>query len=350
VCGATALVGSADLVEAAPWLSWRVPPVPIWWTVAYYSAAAGVVLRPSRVWLGVAGGVAAAALLVIVSAPAWSAAARSSDLLRLVVLDVGQGDALLLRLPTGQAMLIDAGGTAGPFDIGGRLVTPAAWAQGVRRLEWLAVTHPDQDHIGGALSVASDLKPREIWEGIPVPRNGPLGILRDFAARHGVIWRSVRAGESLAVADVRVDVLHPGVPDWERQRARNDDSIVLRVRYGAVELLLPGDAGAEFESRAVEDAPRAGVRVLKAAHHGSRTSSADRFVRAYRPDIVLVSAGRGNLFGHPARDVLARFASAGAAVFRTDEDGAISLETDGRTVRVRTHGGKHWSAGVLSLF
>ena len=125
---------------------------------------------------------------------------------------------------------------------------------------------------------------------------------------------------------------------------RNDDSLVLRVREGDVELLLTGDIGQEVESSlAIERDPRR-LRVLKVAHHGSRSSSSDAFVARYAPDIALISVGRNNSFGHPVPEVLERLRGVGAAINRTDEDGAVIVETNGREVRVKT-----WSGRVLLM-
>jgi competence protein ComEC len=344
-----ALVESARVVDWLPWLSWRVPPLSIWWTAIYFAATAVAVWRPAPRIGTAATAVAAAALLAIVTAPDVVRGVRAPEWLRIVALDVGQGDALLIRLPSGQTMLVDAGGSAGAFDVGARIVTPAIWAQQVSRLEWLVITHPDQDHIGGAPSVVTDVPPREVWEGIAVPRIPALIVLRELARTRGLPWREVRAGDRLEAGGVAIEVLHPPAPDWERQRVRNDDSVVLRLRYRDVELLLTGDAGVEFESDASFSADSAPVRVLKAAHHGSRSSSSDRFVRGYAPDIVLISAGAGNLFGHPAAEVLDRFQAVGAETFRTDGDGAVMLETDGRTVVARTYRGRTWRLDVVRM-
>jgi competence protein ComEC len=135
---------------------------------------------------------------------------------------------------------------------------------------------------------------------------------------------------------VRVTVKHPARPDWERQRVRNDDSVVLEVVYGEVAFLLTGDITAAVERALVPQLTAARVRVLKVAHHGSRTSSSQELLNAWRPQLALISCGRGNTFGHPAPEVLDRLESIGARVYRTDRDGEITVTSDGRDVTVRT--------------
>lgn len=348
---ADALLESARLVDWLPWLSWRVPPTPLAWTVLYYGAGA-LALGPfslSGRGLGRRRSAAVAAAvvagLVIVTAPGMGAAKPPRGWVRLTVLDVGQGEAVLAQLPSGHDLLVDTGGGPGSFDVGARVVTPAVWALGSRRLDWLAITHADLDHIGGASAVLADLDPREIWEGIPVPRDAPLQRVLAIAREQGLVRRRLRRGDILEAGGVTIEVCHPPEPEWERQRVRNDDSVVLRIRYGDVELLLTGDAGPEFEQGWAES-DGSPIRILKAAHHGSRTSSSSAFVEAYSPHAVLVSVGRGNPFGHPAPVVLARFRDAGAEVFRTDTDGAITVETDGVQARVRTALGRTWTIGV----
>jgi competence protein ComEC len=341
--GARVLVESAALVDRVPWLSWRVAPSPVVWTVIYYAAAglliAGVGPRLVRRLTGAAW---AAATLVIVTAPGLGARAPRPGVLRVTMIDIGQGDALALQFPAGHSLLVDAGGGGPGFDVGSRTITPVLWGLGVRRLDWLAITHDDLDHIGGAVGITADMRPREIWEGVPVPPNVERQALRKAASAAAIVWRQLQAGDHFEVDGVFVDVRHPPLPDWERQRVRNDDSLVLAVRYGRVEILLTGDAESEYEARARADPAAPPLRVLKVAHHGSRTSSSERFLDAFRPQVALVSAGRGNPFGHPAPEVLARLTRAGAEIFRTDRDGAIVLETDGRSLRLSTMSGREW--------
>ena len=341
--GAVVLLGSASMVDWAPWLSWRVPAAPAFVTAGFYVAwGAVLVVAGSRRARLMAWAAAILVTLAVGAGPALEASRPAQGRLRITMLDVGQGDACLVQFPGGRSLLIDTGGSAGAFDIGARVVTPAVWALGVRRLEWLAITHPDIDHAGGASSVAHDLTPREVWEGVPVPASRPREALQQTTVRSGGVWRQVSAGHQVEVAGAQLEVVHPEIPDWERPRPRNDDSLVLRLRFGAIEIWLTGDAGREFESRVVPVAAPGVLRVLKVGHHGSRTSSSAAFLRALRPDLAIISAGRSNTFGHPTPEVLARLAAQGVRVLRTDRDGAIMLETDGATIDARAIAGARW--------
>ena len=139
-------------------------------------------------------------------------------------------------------------------------------------------------------------------------------------------------------------VTHPPKPDWERVRVRNDDSVVLDVRYGGVAVLLPGDIGREVEDSAIASVSPAPFRIVKVPHHGSAGSSTARFVETLSPCLAIVSAGRANAFGHPAPEVVQRYRGAvGALVLETAREGAITVETDGAVVEVRTEAGRRWS-------
>ena len=344
---ARALVDSSRLVDLVPELAWRTPPTWAGWSAVYYGAAcAALVMRGWRWPRRAAVIVAAVCLAIIVTAPGMESAGPPTGWLRLTMIDVGQGDALLVQFPTHQSLLVDAGGVPGTFDIGGRVVAPALWALGVRRLDWLAVTHDDNDHIGGAKSVLRDLSPREVWEGVPVLRNANWLALRLAAAARGVVWRSMRSGQVEQVGSVLMQVLNPPEPDWERQKARNDDSMVLRLRFGDVELVLTGDMGQEVEDRWPDETGAPPIRILKVPHHGSRSASSPHLLELVRPSLALVSVGAANLFGHPAPDVMARYTAIGADIFRTDQDGAVIVETNGAVVNVRTMSGRRFTVRV----
>jgi competence protein ComEC len=136
---------------------------------------------------------------------------------------------------------------------------------------------------------------------------------------------------------------HPHVADWERQKARNDDSMVLELRWREVSIVLTGDIGKAIERDIASTFPPARLRVVKIPHHGSLTSSTSHFVNALRPQVAIVSAGRSNHFGHPVPEVLERYRLIGAEVFRTDQDGAVTVDSDGHSLLVRTFTGRQLS-------
>jgi competence protein ComEC len=315
--------------------------------VAYYAAWAAWLAAPGRLVIRRSAlSLAALAAALMLAAPPAPRAWWTPGPLRVTFLDVAQGDATLVQFPGGGSLLVDAGGShEGRFDIGGRVVAPALWSLGVRRLDYLAITHPDPDHAGGAVAVVRDFRPRAIWEGVPVPRDELRRQLEVDSRRRGLEWREVRAGDRMRVGEVEIVAVHPPPPDWERQDTRNDDSLVLDVRYGEVSILLTGDIGLEVERRLEAALLPAALRVVKAPHHGSATSSSPDLIATARPALAIVSAGKGNMFGHPAPSVLERYRAAGVPVLRTDLEGAITVETDGRTVEVRTWSGRRMSLG-----
>ncbi len=264
---------------------------------------------------------------------------------RIAFLDVGQGDATLIQPPDGLTLLIDAGGVPGSsFDLGRRVTLPTVWAFGVSRLGALVLTHGDPDHVGGAPPILRALRPREIWDGIPVPLHEPMQRLRDAAQRAHIPWIERRTGESLGAETLRIRVLNPPEPTWERRRVRNDDSIVLELRIGDVAVVLPGDITHAVEPGVVAAFEPAPMVILKAPHHGSAGSSSQVFIDALHPAAVIFSAGKRNPFGHPAPAVIERYKAAGAQVFSTADDGAVVMETDGRQVLFWT-----WSGVRISL-
>ena len=377
VVGAEGLVRTADAVQLAPWSTWRVPPPSVAVVVAYYGGlftawacwrrlrrvaadgrqGASGSARRARVALaqrgvperGLMPAVSVSGLLVAIGAGLWMIAPssqwfgpRGDGRLHVTFLDVGQGDAALVRFPLGSSMLIDAGGLPGAssFDMGERVVGPVLWRAGVNRLDLLALTHGDADHIGGAASVLRDFRPWDAWEGVPVPAHALLAALHRNSVAQRTRWTTIQRGDRTEIDGVQLFVQHPPVPDWERQDVRNDDSLVIELRWREVSFVFTGDVGVEAERTLAASFGPARLRVVKVPHHGSATSSSDGLVRGLSPDAAVISAGRGNRFGHPAPSVVERYLAAGVEVFRTDRDGAVSMATDGRSLDVRTHAGR----------
>ena len=355
--GAAGLVWSADVLTIGSHLSYRVARPSAAVAALYYGA--GIVawaLWRRRVavsgsgeaaaagwWRRTAAGVALVAACWILVEPWAFVAVRGDGRLHVTFIDVGQGDSAFVRLPHGAALLVDAGGLApsSSFDLGDRVVAPVLREAGVRRLDILALSHGDPDHIGGAGSIVREFGPREVWEGIPVPGFAPLNQVRQAALVSGARWANVYTGDRLVLDEVEIVALHPDPADWERRRVRNDDSLVVELRWRNVSVVLTGDIG-----KAVERGlrmPPARLRLMKVPHHGSLTSSAPEFLAALQARVAVVSVGRGNHFGHPAQEVLQRYRDVGAEVFRTDRDGAVTVDTDGTSLDVHTFTGRRVS-------
>jgi competence protein ComEC len=166
--------------------------------------------------------------------------------------------------------------------------------------------------------------------------------VRAEADRVRAAWRTLWRGDRLEIGGVELRVHHPPPPDWERQRVRNNDSLVFELRFGDVSVLLTGDIGREVELELLSRLELLPIVVLKVAHHGSGTSSAAEFVDTVRPKVAVIGVGRGNPYGHPVPYVLERFSQAKTAIFRTDLDGQITLTTDGKELEVKTYTGRTW--------
>jgi competence protein ComEC len=350
--GVLGLVESARLVDLAPWLTWRVPS-PSWWLVAAYFLSLTVTLfAPLRRWRESSLVTTGVLLMCIGLAPQSWVRAFGDGQLRLTMLDVGQGDAMLVTLPNGRTLLVDAGGVSlnGEFDIGDRVIGPALRARGIARLDYLAITHGDPDHIGGAASIVRDFSPREIWYGTYVNNHAASMQLQSMALRKRAAWRWLQRGERLEIGGVELRIHHPAPEDWQRQKVRNDDSLVMELRYGQVSVLLTGDIGRDVEDALLPSLDLLPTVVLKSPHHGSATSSSDAFIQKLKPQIVLVGVGRANPYGHPVSRVLERYEAVGAKVFRTDLHGQIDLWTNGVRLFADTyasHGGTENTEAIL---
>ena len=353
---ADALVRSGHVVRWVPWSHWRVA-APSWTICGVYYVA--LVVAVGRL----AGGASVATRWhTPISLAAWciwacAAVAIAADLparwrgrgdgrMHVTFVDVGQGDAAVVRGVSGRTSVIDAGGLpGGGFDTGDRLVGAVLREVGVHRLDVLVLTHGDADHIGGAATLIRDWRPVEVWEGVPVPPSAALTALRVEAARAGSHWVHVEAGDRARWDGLTLTVRHPPPPEWERQRVRNEDGIVLDVRLGTVSVVFAADVGREAEARLSETADAGQwsgpqIRLLKMPHHGSATSSTERFLRQLHPDVAVVSVGRENPFGHPAPSVLARYAACAIPVWRTDRDGAVAMATNGLVADLRSWTGR----------
>lgn len=257
---------------------------------------------------------------------------RPTGRLEMTVLDVGQGDAILVRFPEGATMLIDAGGFArSGFDVGARVVAPALRAMGILKLDFLAITHAHRDHLGGATAIVRQMRPDEIWLG-RMPRDDPsVGVLLRLAARLGIRVLQPRGGVRTRIGGSIVEVHNPGRGGGTASGVSNDDSLVLRLGFGMRHALLTGDLEKEGEAMLIRGGRDLEAELLKIPHHGSRTSSTPEFLERVRPRMAAISVGASNPWGHPDRGLVERLEGEGIVVTRTDRDGAIRFFTDGRS-------------------
>lgn len=255
------------------------------------------------------------------------------------VLDVGQGDAIAIRTPRGQWVLVDAGRRWDGGDAGRRTVVPYIRRRG-GSVAAFVMSHAHDDHVGGAASVVEAVRPARSWEPAFVTTGAGYRQALDAAASEGVVWQRVRPGLTLALDGVRFEVLAPDSSWTARQTDANETSVVLRVAYGAVSFLLTGDAEAAEEEWMLQNTDPALLRVdiLKLGHHGSKTSSTPAFVDAVRPRLGVISVGEDNRYGHPSPETLVTFAERAIPLLRTDRDGVIVVSTDGRAVQVASSG------------
>ncbi len=303
-----------DWLAALPDAVWQQHAPPAWTVVV---AAAGLVLMlaprgfPGR-WLGAAG---LLPIFLVMPAPLPEGGAE------IVFLDVGQGNAVLVRTRN-HALLYDAGPQFGPAaDSGSRFIVPYLRAVGVRRLDGLVISHDDDDHWGGSASVQQAI-PVD-WLLTSLPDFDPLVVQTERP------WRC-EAGQRWEWDGVRFEILHPVPASYRDSTVKNNDrSCVLRVEAGGKSVLLPADIERRSEEALLEDSrDRLPADVLLAPHHGSRTSSTADFVRAVAPQVVVFAQGYRNRFGHPHRDVVARYRDIGSRLYRSDRDGAVTVAID----------------------
>jgi competence protein ComEC len=316
-------------------------PAPHWSAVAAYGLGLGLALgawrcreaspeRARRLAIG------AGLLLALAVGIAAGPLVRLADgRMRITVLDVGQGDAIVVEGPDGSALLVDAG-PGGPMrlDTGERVVAPFLWNRGILRLAGAVTTHDDADHAGGMpavrrrFDVMGTLGPGSaLWLG-------PARVL---------VFSQRRQGEgSSEPVGFRSSAAPPLAGAVKRQNA---DALILRVDHGLASFLLAADLTSAGEHALLEAEAPLGAAVLKVGHHGSRHSSTAEFLARVSPRLAVISVGPRNPFGHPAPETLGRLAAVGARVYRTDRDGAVIFETDGRRLTVT-----RWATGAVDRY
>lgn len=286
--------------------------------------------------------------LSVVAIWVWDSAFHEEGrLLEVVTLDVGQGDAAVVKFPDGRVMLVDGGIQRSyynerkkrqvDYDAGERIVAPYLDMNGVRELELVVLSHQDIDHGGGLAHILKNFEVKSVL-GIADNANYSKTIqeLRALAKDKNTFEY---AGEIEVTPTATLSLLHPidAASTNLMDTDTNDDSLVMKLSYGEVDILFTGDIEAKAETRLISSGQDLRAEVLKVPHHGSRTSSTAPFIAAVQPKFALFSLGIRNRYGFPHADVVARYRERRCMILRTDELGAITLKTDGKRCWFRFH-------------
>jgi competence protein ComEC len=305
-----ALMPALDALAQLPGAAWRQhAPAP--WTVGLAALGVAWLLAPRGVPARFAAPLLLAPLFAVRPAP------PAEGEIRITVLDVGQGLAALVRTRD-HALLYDAGPAWGAdADAGSRVVVPFLRGEGLERLDAVVVTHDDSDHAGGARSVMRTFPTGALWSSLDPGHPAHVHAPYRLPCRAGVGWRW---------GAIDFEFLHPlGASHGDPQVPPNSRSCVLRVGGPGGVVLLTGDIEARDERALLARAAVPRADLLLVPHHGSGTSSSPAFVAAVRPAHAVFATGYRNRFGHPKPEVAARYAAAGAALWRTDRDGAVTI-------------------------
>jgi competence protein ComEC len=264
-------------------------------------------------------------------------AASSTGQLRVDVIDVGQGSSALVRMPTGETMLVDGGGVPhDTYDVGRNVLAPFLWHEGIRRLDYVVVSHDHPDHGMGLRFILAHFDVGSFWTSGIIEKNSKASLcgLDEIASKRKIGIRSFPDLFSDAqIGRVRIRLLHP-TPDFLEHalpKDLNDSSLAIEISWGETRLILPGDIGRKIELSIIPALGGQMQTLLVAAHHGSKNSNSDEFLDALRPVAVAFSCGYDNQFGLPAPAAIERCAERNIPMYRTDLQGAVHAVSDGHT-------------------
>ena len=257
--------------------------------------------------------------------------------LRMTVIDVGQGNCSLIQVPGQKTILIDGGGSEGStFDMGRHVLAPLLLQKKIRKIDIMILTHPHADHFGGLIYILKNFPVGEVWiNGDNTPGDAAYQTMRNVIAAKKIPLTIQHEGSpERTVNNLHFTFLNPEkIPDKQLDyTAVNNRSLVLKLRFGETGIFIPGDISARTEERLVESLYDLRSDILLVPHHGSRTSSTDIFLDKVNPHIAIISCGVDNIYRFPHPRILERYEKRNIRVLRTDQNGAISLETDGHRI------------------
>ena len=266
---------------------------------------------------------------IFTSTTVYSDSSTFKNKLTVHFIDVGQGDCTLVILPEGKNILVDTGSP-----LAGPKVTEHLKSLGITRINHLILTHPHDDHIGGILSIVSEFEINYFYDnGFNNFNSIIFGDYLKLVRGNPLKYNVLQAGESLVFDNVKLMVLNPLLPPTGNV---NEDSVVLKLTFGNLTILLSGDLGDPGERRLLKLGTELKSQVLKVGHHGDRNSSSKDFLQQVKPETAIINVDEINEYAHPHKETLNRLNNAGATIYRTDRNGHIILKTDGSTYSIHT--------------
>jgi competence protein ComEC len=290
------------------------------------------------------------ALLAAVIIVWWLAAREIRQELRITILDVGHGDCILVQAPGGRTMLVDAGGRYGQeassWDVGSQVVVPALMARRVRQIDVLVITHPHEDHIGGVSAVLDALPVGVVLDPmLETDSETYHDLVRQLEEQGIAHWRATEGQRLDLGRGIYASVLNPPEPRLRDTGADlNDNSVVLRLVYGDVSVLLAADIDEAGAYRMAWLGEAVDSTILQVPHHGAPEPAVSEFIDSVAPDLAVISVGYDNPHGHPSDEMLRELDRVGSKIMRTDHDGAITIKI--RPPRWRAVGSSPRARGV----
>jgi len=342
------LFALTDLPRLPAWLSFRVPNPPLWIGCGFaLSLLVAALTLGKHAWTFRLSMAAFGLMTALVAIYPFSPRVPSG-ILEVTALDCGQGDALFVVLPDKTTMLVDASGSRnrstseGAFqgsrwDPGEDIVSPYLWSRGIKKIDIVVLSHPHEDHLGGLFAVVRNFRIGEFWHGPNSAAPAFLGLL-EMVREKGIVERALAAGDKLERGGAVLRTLWPARSWKPSGLPSNDDSLVLRLSYHGASVLLPGDISTKVERELLASGEPLASQVLKVAHHGSNSSTSLAFLAQVNPRLAIVSGGSGGFGNLPSPETLARLRERGIQVFRSDLDGATTVQMSDGSLAVRCYG------------
>ena len=340
------LVEIARLFTNIPYYSIRVPTPSLLTIFMIYPLFIGILNFNRHKWIKF-GTISVCLFLIFFWVLTHYSSLVTRHSLRVTYIDVGQAECSLIQFPNGKNMLIDGGRLMDDFDAGSSIVAPYLWDIGVTKIDYVIGSHPDSDHVGGLLFILNEMPVRNYFD------NGQESIdlihvkLCEIAKEKNISYMALHSGDKIEIDNkVRVEILHPTreisnlksqISNLKERGHDNNFSIVMKITYGNFSVLFTGDIEKEAEEFMIGQGADLKSIILKAPHHGSSSSSTEEFIKAVNPEVAVFSVGYNNPFRHPNKKVLSRYKEARIKIYRTDMDGLIEIESDGKNYTVKTY-------------